>query len=629
MTLSKHKSDRILIFVSMSDVIKLLPDHIANQIAAGEVIQRPASVVKEMVENAIDAGATKIDVVIKGAGKTLIQIIDNGKGMSIFDARMCFERHATSKVSKAEDLFSLTTKGFRGEALASIAAIAHVTLKTKQSEDQIGTLLQIEGSKVTEQEPIVCPNGSSFEVKNLFYNVPARRNFLKSDNVEFGHILDEFDRIVLTHPEVSFTLRNNDNEVFNLPAVNIKKRIIDVLGKKSNDQLVPIEENTDIVELKGFVGKPEFAKKTRGEQFLFVNNRFFKDSYFHHAITKAFEGLIQPKTFPSYFLYLTVDPQKIDVNVHPTKTEIKFEEDRLIYAILVSSIRQALGKYNVAPTLDFERETSFDLPLSMMNEIPVEPKIIVNENYNPFQSNSSSTRPTGSSSYGFTKAIKNEGFGNREITPTDWSNFYNVKDDSTIEVPEQEIKFEENLELAKEYILRGNFIITTCKSGLLAIHYRRAHERIIYDQMMSAFISNPIHSQQLLFPYEKEISKSEKNLWISHATMLNRLGFEFDFDDCNLLLKSVPTILQEENINKCIDVILENISFREIEKGDIAHVLIQSIAYASSQRKGIISNKESIETIIDQLFNCAEHSFTPNGKKIMQTIQLEEISNRF
>ncbi len=629
MTLWECKSDRIVIFVSMSDVIKLLPDHIANQIAAGEVIQRPASVVKEMVENAIDAGATKVDVIIKAAGKTLIQIIDNGKGMSIFDARMCFERHATSKVSKAEDLFALTTKGFRGEALASIAAIAHVTLKTKQEEDQVGNLIQIEGSKVTEQEPIVCPNGSSFEVKNLFYNVPARRNFLKSDAVEFGHILDEFNRIVLTHPEVAFSLKHNDNEIFNLPAVNQKKRIVDVLGKKSNDQLVPIEENTDIVSITGFVGKPEFAKKTRGEQFLFVNNRFFKDSYFHHAITKAFDGLIQHKTHPSYFLYLTIDPQKIDVNVHPTKTEIKFEEDRLIYAILVSSIRQALGKYNVAPTLDFERETSFDLPLSMMNEIPVEPTIKVNENYNPFNTTTSAPSSSKSSSYGFTNAIKSEGFGNKEITQKDWSHFYNIQEETPIVEDKVEIDFEEPVELSKDYILRGNFIITTCKSGLLAIHYRRSYERIVYDQLMSAFISNPIHSQQLLFPYEKEISGSEKNHWLSHATMLNRLGFDSEFSENTLLLKAVPTILQEENINKCIDVILDNIAFREIEKGDIAHILIQSIAYAASQKKNIISTKESIEALIDQLFNCPEHAHTPNGKKIMQTIPIEEITNKF
>ncbi len=610
----------------MSDVIKLLPDHIANQIAAGEVIQRPASVLKEIVENAIDAGATKIDVVIRDAGKTLIQIIDNGKGMSTFDSRMCFERHATSKVSKAEDLFSLTTKGFRGEALASIAAIAHVTLKTKLADDQIGNLLQIEGSKITKQEPIVCPTGSSFEVKNLFYNVPARRNFLKSDSIEFRHILDDFERIAFAHPEVFFTLTNNDTEVYNLPASNLKKRIVDVLGKSSNEKLVPIEEATEIVEILGFVGKPEFAKKKRGEQFLFVNDRFFKDSFFNHAITKAFDGLIQAKTFPSYFLYLTIDPQKIDVNVHPTKTEIKFEEDRLIYAIILSSIRQALGKYNIAPTLDFNRETSFDLPFSMKDQIPVEPKISVNQQYNPFTASTSYSK--SSSQPSFSKAIKAEGFGNQEINQQDWMNFYAIKEETKEEV-NQEIEFEGEVNKIKEFIVRGNYLITSCKSGLMVIHHRRAVERIVYDKLINLFISNPISSQKLLFPYEKEVSNTEKNEWISNEKILSRLGFETNFQGNTMNITAVPSVLQEENINECLDTILENVSFRDIEKGDIAHLLINSIAHSSSQKKNLVMNNEAAEILIEDLFQCPEHMFTPNGKTIMKTISMEEITNKF
>ena len=610
----------------MSDVIKLLPDHIANQIAAGEVIQRPASVLKELVENAIDSGATKIDVVIRDAGKTLIQIIDNGKGMSTFDSRMCFERHATSKVSKAEDLFTLTTKGFRGEALASIAAIAHVTLKTQLADDQIGNLLQIEGSKITQQEPIVCPTGSSFEVKNLFYNVPARRNFLKSESIEFRHILDDFERIAFAHPEVFFTLTNNDTVIYNLPASNLRKRIIDVLGKSSNEKLVPIEESTEIVEIVGFVGKPEYAKKKRGEQFLFVNDRFFKDSFFNHAITKAFEGLIQAKTFPSYFLYLTVDPQKIDVNVHPTKTEIKFEEDRLIYAIILSSIRQALGKYNIAPTLDFNRETSFDLPFSMKDQLPVEPKIRVDEQYNPFTAVTSQSK--SSSQPSFSKAIKAEGFGNEEINQQDWMNFYAIKEEIKEEV-NQEIEFEGEVNKIKEFIVRGNYLITSCKSGLMVIHHRRAVERIVYDKLMNLFISSPISSQKLLFPYEKEVSTTEKNEWISNEKMLSRLGFETNFQGNTMNITAVPSVLQEENINECLDTILENASFRDIEKGDIAHLLINSIAHSSSQKKNIILNNEAAEILIEDLFQCPEHMFTPNGKTIMKTISMEEITNKF
>lgn len=608
----------------MSDVIKLLPDHIANQIAAGEVIQRPASVVKEMVENAIDAGATKIDVFIKDAGKTLIQIVDNGKGMSAFDARMCFERHATSKVSKAEDLFALTTKGFRGEALASIAAIAHVTLKTKQEEDQVGNLIQIEGSKITKQEPVVCPTGSSFEVKNLFYNVPARRNFLKSDSIEFRHILDDFERIALAHPSVQMSLKHNETEIYNLHSAILRKRIIDILGKSTSEKLVPIEESTDIVEIIGFVGKPEFAKKKRGEQFLFVNDRFFKDSFFNHAITQAFEGLLQSKTFPTYFLYFTINPQKIDVNVHPTKTEIKFEEDRLIYAILLSSIRRALGKYNVAPTLDFNRESSFDLPLSMNDQIPIEPKIRVNENYNPFNMASSASKSTSN----FTSAIKAEGFGNKEINSDDWKNFYSIKEEvKIIEPTELELNIEDDLN--KDYIVRGNYLITSCKSGLMVIHHRRAMERIVYDKLMSSFILNPIHSQQLLFPYEKEISTAEKNEWESNSTLLNRLGFTFNFQGSTMNITAIPTVLQEENINDCLDSILENVSYRSIEKGEIAHVLINSIARSSSQKKNVLLSNEASKLLIEDLFQCSQHTFTPSGKTIIQTISLEEIANKF
>ena len=342
-------------------LIQRLPEHIANQIAAGEVIQRPASVVKELMENAIDASSTSVMVVIKDAGRTLIQVIDDGDGMQEEDASACFLRHATSKISSANDLFQLQTKGFRGEALASIAAIAHVQLKTKHKDQtETGILLNIEGNTIKNTEKTVCPKGSSFEVKNLFYNVPARRNFLKSDTVEFGHIREEFERIVLAHPEIRFSLHHNTQEIYNLQSSNLRKRVVDVLGKSNNERLVPLEEQTNIVKISGFIGKPETARKTRGEQFFFVNNRFFKDAYFHHAVSKAFEGLIPEKTFPCYFIFFEIDPAKIDVNIHPTKTEIKFEEDRFIYSILLSSIKQSLGKYNIFPTMDFELDTSFD-----------------------------------------------------------------------------------------------------------------------------------------------------------------------------------------------------------------------------------------------------------------------------
>ena len=374
-------------------LIQRLPEHIANQIAAGEVIQRHASVVKELMENAIDASSTSVMVVIKDAGRTLIQVIDDGDGMEEEDASACFLRHATSKISSANDLFQLQTKGFRGEALASIAAIAHVQLKTKHKDKtETGILLNIEGNTIKNTEKTVCPKGSSFEVKNLFYNVPARRNFLKSDTVEFGHIREEFERIVLAHPEIRFSLHHNTQEIYNLQSSNLRKRVVDVLGKSNNERLVPLEEQTNIVKISGFIGKPETARKTRGEQFFFVNNRFFKDAYFHHAVIKAFEGLIPERTFPSYFIFFEIDPAKIDVNIHPTKTEIKFEEDRFIYSILLSSIKQSLGKYNIFPTMDFELDTSFDIPSSLRKTDPVEPQIVVNPNFNPFQTTNTAER---------------------------------------------------------------------------------------------------------------------------------------------------------------------------------------------------------------------------------------------
>jgi DNA mismatch repair protein MutL len=609
----------------MRDLIQLLPDHIANQIAAGEVIQRPASVVKELIENAIDAGADTIQLLLKDAGKTLIQISDNGKGMTKNDAIRCFDRHATSKLKTAEDLFALTTKGFRGEALASIAAIAHVSLKTKQHDQELGNIIEIEGSKITKNEVTVCANGTTFSVKNLFYNVPARRNFLKSDTVEFNHITDEFVRIALAHPSITFIFTNNEQEVYHLRASNLRKRIVDVVGIKTNDKLVPIEESTEIVTINGFVGKPEYSKKTRGEQFLFVNDRFFKDSFFHHAISKAFDGLIQPKHFPSYFLYLTIDPKKIDINVHPTKTEIKFEEDRLIYAIILSSIRQALGKYNIAPTLDFNQENSFDLPHSMRNQPAIEPIIKVDTNYNPFNSNKPSS---GSSSANFTKAIHSEGFGAKEVTPEDWQNFYQIEE----EQPKnelQEIEFENPIILEKSFINQGKYLFTPCKSGLLVIDLPRAIERIVYDELMVKFVSSPIVSQQLLFPIEREFSKNETSSWLENTTMLERLGFKSTITNQTMSLNAIPTILQEESIHICIDLILENISFKEIEKGDIAHFLILSIAQAAGRKKSKANSANENEHIIEQLFQCPEHAFTPTGKKIVQTLSFEEIALKF
>ena len=368
----------------MSSIIQLLPDHVANQIAAGEVVQRPASVVKELLENAVDAKATDIKLILKDAGKSLIQVIDNGVGMSVTDSRLCFERHATSKIRQAEDLFSLHTKGFRGEALASIAAIAHVEMKTKQDQEELGIHIVVEGSKFVSQEPAVLPKGTSFAVKNLFFNIPARRNFLKSETVEQRHIVDEFQRVAMAHPTIHFTMYHNGSEMFNLPISNYRQRIVNIFSGKTNEKLVPVSEETEIVSLQGFVGKPEFAKKNRGEQFFFVNNRFIKSGYLHHAVMAAYEGLLKDGAQPSYFLYLDVPPHTIDINIHPTKTEIKFDDEHSLYAILRSSIKHSLGQFNVAPVLDFERDPNLDTPYDYQRKNAEYPTIQVDSNFNPF-----------------------------------------------------------------------------------------------------------------------------------------------------------------------------------------------------------------------------------------------------
>lgn len=612
----------------MQSIISVLPDHIANQIAAGEVIQRPASVVKELVENAIDAGAEKIQVHIKDAGKTLIQVIDDGKGMNVKDAELCFLRHATSKIHSADDLFALQTKGFRGEALASIAAIAHVILQTRQEGTDTGTRVLVEGNQVIEQEEVVCDKGTSFEVKNLFYNVPARRNFLKSNDVEFRHIKDEFERIALAHPNIHLILTHNGTEVYNLRSVVLRKRIVDIIGDRQNERLVPIHEETTIVRVSGYVVKPEYAKKTRGEQFLFVNNRYFRDGYFNNAVNRAFEGLIQPKTYPGYFLYFEIDPAKIDVNVHPTKTEIKFEEDKYIYSILISSIRQALGKYNIAPTLDFEREQSFDLPYHMHSQPVVQPQIQVNPNYNPF---SQETKSIGKNSHSTEhKALNKHGFGENKSTQQDWAGFYNIDEiEEKQEEVQQAIELEEEGTQFDQFILRPPYIFFPAKTGLMVMHGKRAFERIVYNSMMKEFIVHPIASQTLLFPYEKEVSSGEQSTWESHNALLSRLGFESNIQENTLLLSAVPAVLEEEAINDCVDSILHNLSFAEIDKGEIAHILISNVARNAGKSKVISGNKEQVSNLVESLFQCEEHVYTPGGKLILKTIPLTDIHQLF
>ncbi|NNF18891.1 MAG: DNA mismatch repair endonuclease MutL, partial [Flavobacteriaceae bacterium] len=459
----------------MPDRIQLLPDHVANQIAAGEVVQRPASVVKELLENAIDAGAENIQLIIKDGGKTLIQVVDDGMGMSVTDARLSFERHATSKIRNADDLFHLNTKGFRGEALASIAAIAHVEMKTRPGSDELGTLLSIQGSRITDQEVITTPVGTSVAVKNLFFNIPARRNFLKSKQVELRHITDEFHRVALAHPGIGFQYFHDGNELFNLPDTNHRQRIVHLFGGKTNEKLVPVTEETQVVEISGFICKPEFAKKSRGEQFFFVNDRFIKSPYLHHAVSAAFEGLIRSEVHPGYFLFLKVDPGSIDINIHPTKTEIKFDDEQTLYAILRSSVKHSLGQFNIAPVLDFERDQNLDTPYDFKEKGAHPPRVSVDAGFNPFkEEHTKRSAPTQFSSrqesswesmyVGLDSQVGSENA--LSVMPVESDSYTSSIFDSDGEKEQRGSSFQ----------LRRKYIVTTIKSGMLVIDQSRAHQ---------------------------------------------------------------------------------------------------------------------------------------------------------
>ncbi|RYM33565.1 DNA mismatch repair endonuclease MutL [Brumimicrobium glaciale] len=618
----------------MSEVIRLLPDNIANQIAAGEVIQRPASVVKELIENAVDAGANNIELHIKDAGKTSIQIIDDGKGMSEMDARMSFERHATSKITSAADLFTLTTKGFRGEALASIAAIAHVEMDTIEQGEQIGTKIQIAGSKITSQEPSSRGKGTSISVKNLFFNVPARRNFLKSDNVETKHIIEEFNRIALTHPEVGFIFSHNGNVIHKLDGAGLRKRIVDLFGRNFNDKLVPIEEETDIVKVKGFIGKPEFSRKTRGEQYFFVNNRYFKDSYFNHAVVAGYDNLMPPKHYPSYFIYLEVPSNTLDVNVHPTKTEVKFEDDRSIYSIIRSAVKLALGKYNIAPILDFEHEAQFDLSIEQQNSPIRQPEIRVDSSFNPFKSSSSGSSSgfSGSGSSGsFGSSGGSNSFKSLKPNKEEWEDFYKITEEAQEELKteeEEEISFEEPLKSSSNKIqLHRNLLLIQVKSGAMLVHINRANERVLYDELMEHFMLSPIAAQQLMFPYEYNLLSTQKLEWENNSSTLKRLGFDWDWKNNTLVLSSVPSMLEVEYVTQCLDGIIEKITHEELDKGELVHELILSLSAAATNHRSKALSEEEMNYLIDRLFQSEQHQYSPSGKRILNTISIEELNN--
>lgn len=599
----------------MSDLIQLLPDHVANQIAAGEVIQRPSSAVKELIENAIDAGASNIKLIIKDAGRTLIQVVDNGSGMSDTDARMSLERHATSKIKKADDLFSIRTMGFRGEAMASMAAISHLEIKTKLHSNDLGTKILVEGSELKSQESCATNNGTSISIKNLFFNVPARRNFLKSDNVELKHIIDEFQRMALAHPDCAMSFFQNDKEVFNLPSSSLKQRIVGIFGNKYNEKLVPVKEETSLVAVNGFVGKPEFSRKTRGEQFFFVNQRFIKSGYLHHAVANAFQELIPEKHHPSYFLFFDIDPKFIDVNIHPTKTEIKFEDEKSIYAIVRSCVKRALGVHNIIPSLDFEKDPAFDnIPTSKKVNLK-EPSIKVDSSYNPFEQKTKSDN-----TYSPTPKVKTENWEQLfEELPTPSNNTTEVLGKS----------WSENTEETDKTIFQLNkqYIVSSIKSGLMIIHQQRAHERILYEYYLK-MQHNEGPSQQLLFPKTIELAPSDIEIVKTISDELLNMGFRFDYLNKNsIVVLGTPTDVEMDNLDKVIEELVEQFKNESsIEKHDN---LSRSLAKSMSIQSGRKLNQEEMRSIIDNLFACQIPNTTAKGKPTLITLTLEELVKKF
>ena len=599
----------------MSNLIKLLPDHVANQIAAGEVVQRPSSVVKELLENSIDSGAKKISLLIKEAGRTLIQVVDNGSGMSEKDAVICFERHSTSKITNAADLFNLSTKGFRGEALASIAAISHTELITKNESSDIGTFIKIEGNKITQNKSIVSNIGSSISVKNLFYNVPARRNFLKSDNVEVRHIINEFHRVALAHPEIHFEFDNNDLQLFSLPISNIRQRIVNIFGSKSNEKLVPVDETTEVLKLSGFIFKPEFSKKSRGEQFFFVNNRYIKSPYLNHAVNSAFEGLINSGYNASYFLFLEVDPKRIDINIHPTKTEIKFDDDHTIYAILRSAIKHSLGQFNISPILDFDRDKNLDIPYkyaSMPTTSSLE--VEVNRNYNPFEKNNSELR----SQVNVQDSAKSEQLVYSSLSDNLNSQFDisdSLKEDSKPTV----------------FQLRNKYLVNKIKSGLVIINQNRAHQRILYENFLKYITVEGNESQKLLYPIQVHLSIKEIAIIDNFKTQLNNSGFLFDtVNNETLSFSSLPASIEESNLESIIRQLLDNIS-NEIPDDNFSQtdMISKSLAKSMSIKNGQNLNPNEMEYIVNGLFACKEPNISPFNKRTYITLTSEDLDNKF
>lgn len=611
----------------MPDIIQLLPDNVANQIAAGEVIQRPASAVKELLENAIDAKASEVKLFLKEAGRTLVQVVDNGIGMSPTDARLAFERHATSKIRIAEDLFSLHTKGFRGEALASIAAVAQVELITCQEGEEVGTSLLIEGNKIIQQQPVVTQKGTSIAMKNLFFNIPARRNFLKSDTVEYRHILDEFHRVALAHPNIYFSLHNNDQEQIVLPATTLQKRIVQLFGSKLNERLVPVEELTDIVRIHGYVCKGS-ARKNKSLQFFIVNDRFIRNRYLHHAVTSAFEGLLKEGEQPEYFLYLELDPKHIDINIHPTKTEIKFDNDQAIYTLLRSAIKHSLGQFHIFPTIDFSLDESNEVPYSYKDREAKTPTYQVDRNFNPFQM--TQEEPNRSSS-----------FPKKETKA--WESLYSIPSSYGERIPskaneslEEDSSASPLLQLEVENKTRTilyfqrKYIITYLRDKILIINAPRAHQRILYERYYKRLNEGKSVSQSLLFPLEFEFSSTEILTLEPLIPLLNKAGFLLEIRQNIVSVTGLPSLVKESQVLEILHTILEE-SLEGIPQEEFSQqeALAKDLARSLSLKAGQSLSLEEQEQLVSDLFSCTETTLSPFGKRIYTSLTLNELEGRF
>jgi DNA mismatch repair protein MutL len=612
----------------MADIIHLLPDSVANQIAAGEVIQRPASVIKELVENAVDANSTIIEVIVRDAGKNLVQVIDNGSGMSETDVRLSCERHATSKIKSADDLFAINTMGFRGEALASVAAIAELEIQTRRHDDEIGSLLEIKGSKFIKQEPIACKAGCKISIKNLFFNVPARRKFLKTNSTELRHIVNEFQRIALAHPEIEFSLQQDGTELLRLPRTNHRQRIIHIFGKNINQQLVEVSTQTDLINISGFIAKPGFAKRSPGEQFFFVNKRFMRHPYFHKAVAQAYNKILPPDTLPSYFIYFTARPESVDVNIHPTKTEIKFENEKAIWQILMASVRESLGKFNLVPSIDFNTDGMINMPVPGGSKVPVSPEIPVNHDYNPFN------LETGRQSFnpGKDNPVR---FGN-------WEELYKGFESETLslkgEQKESSFPQDDSTEMSTGQVsspvllnLKNKYILSPVKSGLMIIDQRRAHERILFEKFMKSILTGSFIAQQHLYPVSLELSSSDYLLIKELSGELADFGFDIrDFGSNSILISGCPVDTGHADPAKMVESLLSEYkstgsAFSESPREKIA----RNLARSSAVHYGKSLNREEMQEIIDRLFACEMPNFSPDGKIIITIISNDDIEKKF